>query len=59
MRYGATVAEAKAGASPESLLQKREATGAKDSIHRAISARLRHQRVNRAAKAAGATVERD
>ena len=35
MRYGATVAEAKAGASPEFLLLKREATAAKDPMHHA------------------------
>src|SRR6476659_7357030 len=36
MRYGATVAEAKSGASPEFLLLKREATAAKDPMHHAI-----------------------
>ena len=59
MRYGATVAEATAGASPEFLVQKREATVAKDPIHHAI---LRVSDINAAvaaAKAAGATVERD
>ena len=59
MRYGATVAEAKAGASPEFLLLKREGTAAKDPMHHAI---LRVSDVKAsvaAAKAAGATVERD
>jgi len=36
MRYGATVAAAKAGASPEFLLLKREGTAAKDPMHHAI-----------------------
>ena len=59
MRYGATVAEAKAGASPEFLVQKREATASKDPIHHAIL-RVSDIRIAvAAAKAAGATVERD
>ena len=59
MRYGATVAAAKAGASPEFLLLKREGSAGKDPIHHAI---LRVSDVKAslaAAKAAGATVERD
>lgn len=59
MRYGATVAEAKAGTSPEFLVQKREATAARDPMHHAI---LRVSDIGAsvaAAKAAGATVERD
>ncbi len=59
MRYGATVAEAKAGASPEFLVQKREATAARDPMHHAIL-RVSDIRASvAAAKAAGATVERD
>jgi predicted enzyme related to lactoylglutathione lyase len=58
MRYGATVAEAKARASPEFLLLKREAT-ARDPIHHAIL-RVSDIRASvAAAKAAGATVEPD
>ena len=59
MRYGATVAEAKAGASPEFLLLKREATAAKDPMHHAIL-RVSDIRASvAAAKAAGAKVDRD
>ena len=59
MRYGATVAAAKAGASPEFLVQKREATAAKDPMHHAIL-RVSDIRASvAAAKAAGATVERE
>ena len=59
MRYGATVAEAKAGASPEFLVQKHEATAASDPIHHAIL-RVSDIRASvAAAKAAGAKVERD
>jgi predicted enzyme related to lactoylglutathione lyase len=59
MRYGATVAAAKAGASPEFLLQKREATAAEDPMHHAIF-RVSDIRASvAAAKAAGAKVERD
>src|SRR6185436_2827355 len=59
MRYGATIADAKAGASPEFLVQKREGTAPKDPIHHAIL-RVSDIRASvAAAKAAGATVERD
>ena len=59
MRYGATVAEAKAGASPEFLLLKRETAAAKDPIHHAIL-RVSDIRASvAAAKAAGAKVDRD
>lgn len=59
MRYGATVAEAKAGASPEFLLLKREATAAKDPIHHAIFRVSDIKATVAAAKGAGATVDRD
>ena len=59
MRYGATVAEAKAGTSPEFLVQKHEAAAASDPIHHAIL-RVSDIRASvAAAKAAGAKVERD
>ena len=59
MRYGATVAEAKAGASPEFLLLKREGTAAKDPMHHAILRVSDIKASVAAAKAAGATVDRD
>jgi predicted enzyme related to lactoylglutathione lyase len=59
MRYGATVAAAKAGASPEFLVQKREATTAKDPMHHAIFRVSDIKASVAAAKAAGAKVERD
>ena len=59
MRYGATIAAAKAGASPEFLLLKREATAAKDPMHHAILRVSDIKASVAAAKAAGATVERD
>ena len=59
MRYGTTVAEAKAGASPEFLVQKREATTSKDPIHHAILRVSDIRTAVAAAKAAGATIERD
>jgi predicted enzyme related to lactoylglutathione lyase len=59
MRYGATVADAKAGASPEFLVQKREGTAAKDPIHHAILRVSDIVASVAAAKAAGAKVERD
>jgi predicted enzyme related to lactoylglutathione lyase len=59
MRYGATVADAKAGASPEFLLLKRDATAAKDPIHHAILRVSDIKASVAAAKAAGAKVERD
>ena len=59
MRYGATVAAAKAGSSPEFLLQKREATAAKDPMQHAIF-RVSDIRASvAAAKAAGARIDRD
>jgi predicted enzyme related to lactoylglutathione lyase len=59
MRYGATVAAAKAAASPEFLVQKREATAAKDPMHHAIFRVSDIKASVAAAKAAGATVERE
>lgn len=59
MRYGATVAAAKAGSSPEFLVQKREATAAKDPMHHAILRVSDIKASVASAKAAGATVERD
>jgi len=59
MRYGATVAEAKAGASPEFLLLKREANAAKDPMHHAILRVSDIKATVAAAKAAGAKVDRD
>jgi predicted enzyme related to lactoylglutathione lyase len=58
MRYGATVAAAKAGASPEFLVQKRQTT-ANDPMHHAIFRVSDIAATVAAAKAAGATVERD
>jgi predicted enzyme related to lactoylglutathione lyase len=58
MRFGATVADAKAGASPEFLVQKREGV-AKDPMHHAILRVTDISATVAAAKAAGATVERD
>jgi predicted enzyme related to lactoylglutathione lyase len=58
MRFGATVAAAKAGASPEFLVQKR-ASDAKDPMHHAILRVSDIAATVAAAKAAGATVERD
>ena len=59
MRYGATVAAAKAGASPEFLLLKREANAAKDPMHHAILRVSDIKASVAAAKAAGAKVDRD
>ena len=59
MRYGATVAEAKAGGSPEFLLLKREATATKDPMHHAILRVSDIKASVAAAKAAGAKVDRD
>jgi predicted enzyme related to lactoylglutathione lyase len=59
MRYGATVAAAKAGSSPEFLVQNREPGAAADPIMHAI---LRVPDVGAsvaAAKAAGATIQGD
>jgi predicted enzyme related to lactoylglutathione lyase len=57
MRYGATVAEAKAGTSPEFLVQKREPGAAKDPMHHAIFRVTDMAAAVAAAKAAGATME--
>src|SRR5215467_8658738 len=59
MRYGATVAAAKAGASPEFLLLKRDGPAVKDPMHHAILRVSDIKASVAAAKAAGATVERD
>ncbi|HEY8519311.1 MAG TPA: VOC family protein [Gammaproteobacteria bacterium] len=59
MRYGSTVAEAKAGSSPEFLLQKREAGAAPDPIHHAVFRVPDIAAAVAAATAAGAKVERD
>jgi predicted enzyme related to lactoylglutathione lyase len=59
MRYGATVAEAKAGSSPEFLILKREATAGKDLIPHAILRVSDIKASVAAAKAAGAAIERD
>jgi predicted enzyme related to lactoylglutathione lyase len=58
MRFGATVADAKAGASPEFIVLKREG-GAKDPIQHAIFRVSDIAATVAAAKAAGATVNRD
>ena len=59
MRFGATVAEAKAGTSPEFLVQKREGAPTKDPMHHAIFRVSDIAATVSAAKAAGATVDRD
>jgi predicted enzyme related to lactoylglutathione lyase len=59
MRYGATVADAKAGASPEFLVQKREAAAARDPMHHAIFRVTDIAATVAAAKAAGATIDGD
>jgi predicted enzyme related to lactoylglutathione lyase len=59
MRYGATVAEAKAGSSPEFLVQKREGGPANDPMHHAIFRVSDIAATVAAAKAAGAKVESD
>jgi predicted enzyme related to lactoylglutathione lyase len=59
MRFGATVAEAKKGASPEFLVQKRDGAVAKDPMHHAILRVSDIAATVAAAKAAGATVDRD
>lgn len=58
MRYGANVAEAKAGASPEFLLTKREGSAGKDAIHHAVFRVPDIAATVAAAKAAGAKMER-
>jgi predicted enzyme related to lactoylglutathione lyase len=57
MRYGTTVAAAKAGSSPEFLLQRREPGGANDSIPHAVFHVSDMDATLAAAKAAGATVK--
>jgi predicted enzyme related to lactoylglutathione lyase len=59
MRYGATVAEAKAGASPEFLVQKRPDGEKPSSLHNAIFRVSDIAAAVAAAKAAGAKVESD
>ena len=58
MRFGATVADAKKGSSPEFLVQKRE-SDAKDPMHHAIFRVSDIAATVAAAKAAGAKVDRD
>lgn len=58
MRYGATVAEAKAGTSPEFLVQRREGT-ANDPMHHAVFRVSDIAATVAAARAAGARVDRD
>jgi predicted enzyme related to lactoylglutathione lyase len=57
MRYGATVAAAKAGSSPEFLVQRREAGAGKDTMAHAIFRVSDIAASVAAAKAAGATME--
>lgn len=57
MRYGATVAAAKAGSSPEFLLQRREPGAANDSIPHAVFHVSDMGATLAAAKAAGASVK--
>jgi predicted enzyme related to lactoylglutathione lyase len=59
MRYGATVAEAKAGSSPEFLVQRREPGAAKDAMAHAIFRVSDVAASVAAAKAAGASIEGD
>lgn len=59
MRYGASVAEAKVGTSPEFLVQSREAGSAKDTMAHAIFKVSDLAATLAAAKSAGATVEGD
>lgn len=59
MRYGATVAEAKAGSSPEFLVQKRPAGDGKNTMHNAIFRVSDIAATVAAAKAAGAKVDSD
>jgi predicted enzyme related to lactoylglutathione lyase len=59
MRYGATVAAAKAGTSPEFLVQKRDAGAGKDSMVHAIFQVSDIAAAVAGAKAAGATMEGD
>ncbi len=57
MRYGATVAAAKAGSSPEFLVQRREPGAAADPITHAVFRVSDIDATLAAAKAAGATVK--
>jgi predicted enzyme related to lactoylglutathione lyase len=59
MRFGATVAEAKKGTSPEFLVQKREGAAANDPMHHAIFRVSDIAATVAAARAAGAKVDRD
>ena len=59
MRYGATVAAAKAGTSPEFLVEKREGSAANDAMAHAIFHVSDVGASVAAAKAAGATVKGD
>ena len=59
MRYGATAAAAKAGSSPEFLVQTREPSAAKDAITHAIFQVSDLNATVAAAKAAGATMKGD
>ena len=59
MRYGATVAAAKAGSSPEFLVARREPGAANDPITHAIFHVSDIRATVAAAKAAGATVKTD
>jgi predicted enzyme related to lactoylglutathione lyase len=59
MRYGATVAAAKAGSSPEFLVARREPGAANDSIPHAIFHVSNIGATVATAKAAGATMKRD
>jgi predicted enzyme related to lactoylglutathione lyase len=59
MRYGTTVAAAKAGTSPEFLVQKREPGAAQDPMHHAIFRVSDIAATVAAAKAAGAKMEGD
>jgi predicted enzyme related to lactoylglutathione lyase len=59
MRYGTTVAEAKAGSSPEFLVASREAGAGKDAMAHAIFRVSDIAATLAAAKSAGATVQGD
>ena len=59
MRYGATVAAAKAGSSPEFLIARREPGATHDSIPHAIFRVSNLDATVAAAKAAGATMKRE
>ena len=59
MRYGATVSAAKAGSSPEFLVQRREPGAGKDPMHHAIFRVSDLAATVAAAKAAGAKMDGD